>query len=109
VLGDYASTVLCDGYAAYEALKKRGGRFQLAHCWAHVRRKFVEAEEVSPGPCAEVLDLIAQLYAVERDCSTDEERSLARRDRSHELIRQIQAWALKQRALPQSPFCKAIG
>jgi transposase IS66 family protein/recombinase len=50
VLGDYAGTLLCDGYSAYESLKKRGGRFEIAHCWAHVRRKFVEAEEVHPFP-----------------------------------------------------------
>jgi transposase len=108
VLGDYAGTVLCDGYAAYESLRKRGGRFQLAHCWAHVRRKFVEAEDVSPGPCGEVLDLIGLLYAAERDCTTDDERRSVRRERSHELIRQIQSWALKQEALPQSPLGKAI-
>jgi transposase len=43
VLGGYAGTVLSDGYTAYEALQKRGGRFKLAHCWAHVRRKFSSA------------------------------------------------------------------
>lgn len=108
VLAEYAGTVLCDGYSAYESLKKRGGKFQLAHCWAHVRRKFVEAEEVSPGPCAEVLDLIAQLYAAEKDCSDEVQRRAVRSERSHELIRQIQSWALKQEALPKSPLGKAI-
>jgi transposase len=108
VLGDYAGTVLCDGYAAYESLRKRGGKFQLAHCWAHVRRKFIEAEEMAPGPCAEVLDLIGKLYEVERECHSDAERAVARRERSNALVRQIQSWALQQRALPQSPLGKAI-
>lgn len=108
VLGAYAGTVLCDGYAAYESLRKRRGKFQLAHCWAHVRRKFIEAEEVAPGPCAEVLDLIGKLYAVERDCQSDAERAAARRERSNAIVRQIQSWALQQRALPQSPLGKAI-
>jgi transposase len=108
VLGDYAGTILCDGYAAYESLKKRGGRFQLAHCWAHVRRKFVEAEESAPDACRHVLDLIGELYAVERECETDEERSRARAERSRELLKRIHAWALEQRALPQSPLGKAI-
>jgi transposase len=107
VLGDYAGTVLCDGYSAYESLGKRGGKFQLAHCWAHVRRKFIEAESVSPE-CAEVLNLIGQLYDVERDCGSNEERAVARKERSHEIVRQIQAWALRQRALPQSPLGKAV-
>ncbi|HEY3497838.1 MAG TPA: IS66 family transposase [Polyangiaceae bacterium] len=108
VLGAYAGTVLCDGYAAYESLRKRAGKFQLAHCWAHVRRKFIEAEEVAPGPCAEVLDLIGELYEVERGCQSDAERAVARRERSSALVRQIQSWALRQRALPQSPLGKAI-
>ncbi len=34
--------------------------------WAHVRRKFVEAERVAPVR-AEVLSLIGQLYAIEAD------------------------------------------
>jgi transposase len=108
VLGDYDGTVLCDGYSAYDSLKKRGGRFQLAHCWAHVRRKFVEAEEFAPEPCKQALDLIGELYAVERDCKTDEDRARARVERSRGILKRLHAWALEQRALPQSPLGKAI-
>jgi hypothetical protein len=42
VLNGYAGIVIADGYGAYDALA--GPSFTLAHCWAHVRRKFVEAE-----------------------------------------------------------------
>ena len=108
VLGDYAGTILCDGYSGYESLKKRGGRFQLAHCWAHVRRKFVEAEEFAPEPCKQVLDLIGELYAVERECNSDDERATARAERSRELLKRIHTWALEQRCLPQSPLGRAI-
>jgi transposase len=108
VLGDYVGTILCDGYSAYESLKKRGGRFQLAHCWAHVRRKFVEAEQFAPEPCKQVLALIGELYAVERECETDEDRECERACRSRDLLKRIHAWALEQRALPQSPLGKAI-
>ena len=68
VLNGYRGIVIADGYGAYEALARAGPRFTLAHCWAHVRRKFVEAEPHYPGPCGEVLDLIGQLYAVEQAC-----------------------------------------
>lgn len=108
VLGEYVGTILCDGYSAYESLQKRNGKFQLAHCWAHVRRKFVEAEPLCPGPCAEVLDLIAKLYALERECTTDEDRARIRADSSSAISREIHAWALRQQALPQSPLGKAI-
>jgi transposase len=108
VLGDFSGTLLCDGYSAYESLKKRGGRFEMAHCWAHVRRKFIEAEEISPGPCGEVLELIGEMYAAERDCSSDDDRARVRDERSRGIVKQIEAWALNQEALPKSPLAKAI-
>jgi transposase len=108
VLGDYAGTLLCDGYSAYESLRKRGGRFEIAHCWAHVRRKFVEVQEVAPGPAGEALDLIGELYAAECDCQTDDDRARIRAERSRDIVQRIQAWALQQAGLPQSPLRKAI-
>jgi transposase len=108
VLGDFAGTLLCDGYSAYESLRKRGGRFEIAHCWAHVRRKFVEVQDVAPGPASEALDLIGELYAAERDCKTDDDRARIRAECSREIVQRIQAWALKQTGLPQSPLRKAI-
>lgn len=108
VLGDYAGTLLCDGYSAYESLRKRGGKFEIAHCWAHVRRKFVEAEEVAPEAAREVLELIGELYAAEADCSTEDERARIRTERSRDIVRRIQDWALKQKGLPRSPLRRAI-
>lgn len=93
----------------------------LAHCWAHVRRKFVEAEPHFPDPCREVLDLIGQIYAVEaetpmfqdpvdRDDALDHGRRL-RQERSRPVVAQIRDWAYAQkpRALPESSLGKAIG
>ena len=57
LLRDYDGRVLTDGYAAYNSLKKKGGRFELLHCWAHARRKFVEAEEFFPDEAREMLGL----------------------------------------------------
>src|SRR5437016_10501532 len=54
LLGNYRGIVVCDGYAAYRALAKHspgeraGPTITLAHCWAHVRRQYVEAEASSP-------------------------------------------------------------
>jgi len=70
LLGEYAGVVLCDGYSAYSALAKgtgppparEGPLIALAHCWAHVRRKFVEAEPHYPE-AAEMLERIGRLYA----------------------------------------------
>ncbi|HKO91417.1 MAG TPA: IS66 family transposase, partial [Polyangiaceae bacterium] len=108
VLGDYAGMLLCDGYSAYESLRKRGGKFEIARCWAHVRRKFVEAEEVAPDAARQVLDLIGELYAAEAGCSTEDARARIRTERSRDIVRRIQDWALKQEGLPRSPLQKAI-
>jgi len=69
VLAGFTGIVMADGYGAYDALVRAGpGRgITLAHCWAHVRRKFIEAEAHYPEPCRLVLDLIGQLYAIERE------------------------------------------
>ena len=113
VLNGYRGIVIADGYSAYEALKKpgAGGAFTLAHCWAHVRRKFVDAEDNYPDPCREILDLIRDLYLVERDAAGDRTRLAAlRTERSQPIIDAIFAWALDHHAktLPESGLGKAI-
>jgi len=120
VLNGYCGVVLADGYGAYEALARAGPSFTLAHCWAHVRRKYIEAEPHFPDPCRAVLDLIGQLYAVERDVPgpwlTDPSvqtetlalRRRLRQERSRPLVRAIQDWAMTQRPLPESGLGRAI-
>jgi transposase len=120
VLNGYGGIVLADGYGAYNALARAGPRFTLAHCWAHVRRKFVEAEPHYPAPCGEALALIGQLYAVEQtaplaggmdDASRAEAlrlRAMLRAEQSGPLVAELRAWAHRQRALPESSLGKAI-
>ena len=110
LLGDYAGTVVCDDYAAYKSLRKRGGRFQLAHCWAHVRRKFLEAEVEAPTECREAIGLIAELYAVEKRANTGPpaERARLREQESRPIVKRIQQWALSIRALPGSGLRGAV-
>src|SRR5437870_11995777 len=111
VLGDYRGIVLCDGYAAYRALAKRGTAeragptLTLAHCWAHVRRQYVEAEPAYPQ-AAEILALIGDLYAAERAAQTTAggDRGVLlveRRARVAPIVETIRTWVTQQRALPQ--------
>jgi len=114
VLDGYQGIVMADGYTAYDALSRDGPGFKLAHCWAHVRRKFTEVQSHAPEMCREILDLIGKLYEVERLASAGESeeslklRSQLRTDRSRPIVRDIQAWALAQRVLPESGLGKAI-
>jgi transposase len=118
VLNGYRGIVMADGYSAYAALARAGPSFALAHCWAHVRRKFVEAEPHYPEPCRKALDLIGRLYAVETEVPSafgPENRAemLALRgrlrdERSRAIVREIRDWALAERPLPESSLGKAI-
>jgi transposase len=112
VLDHYRGIVMADGYGAYQGLQKRGGAFTLAHCWAHVRRKFVEIEEFFPVEAKAAIAIIGELYAIEKLCPTgppgDELRRKLRADRSREIVGRLQTWALSVRALPQGGLGKAI-
>jgi len=121
VLAGYRGIVMADGYGAYDALTRAGPSFTLVHCWAHVRRKFVEAEPHYPAPCTEILARIGQLYGVERACpnpapAASEEtraavlelRAQLRREQSAPIVEAIREWAHQQRALPESSLGKAI-
>ena len=68
VLDDYTGVAICDGYKVYDVLarEREGSDLTLAHCWAHVRRKFVEAEPHYPE-AGEMVDRIGQLYAIEAE------------------------------------------
>jgi len=124
LLGDYAGTAVTDGYAVYVALARGTPTkvgFGLGHCWAHVRRKFVEIESNWPIECGEILGMIGELYAVERELpiwdpgapkdaedKVLEERHAIRNARSRPIIERIHAWALTQRPLPRSGLGMAI-
>jgi transposase len=112
VLGNYTGVVVCDGYAVYIALSKQTG-ILLGHCWAHVRRKFIEVDPNHPEANAEVLDLIDSLFEIERRARAGPDDSPAellrlRQTESKAIVGQIQQWALAQRALPNSALGKAI-
>jgi transposase len=111
ILRDYRGVVVVDGYGAYAALARERGSegLRLAHCWAHVRRKLVEAEAAYPE-ASEGLARIGQLYAIEAELAeaTPEARLAARRERSRPLVDALRAWLDGVRALPESALGKAI-
>jgi transposase len=115
VLGDYTGVAICDGYKAYDVLarEKEGSDLVLAHCWAHVRRKFVEAEPFYPE-AGHVVERIGQLYAIDAEAkqASPEERlatlAALRAKQSKPVIDEIRTWLMTQRALPRSGLGKAI-
>lgn len=115
VLTGYNAVVMADGYDVYETLaKRRGGNFTVAHCWAHVRRKFVEIEKFFPERCAEIVALIGELYAIEKKAGSGppderiERLRELRNTESRDVVRRIQSWAIGTGALPQGGLGRAL-
>jgi transposase len=113
LLMNFAGVLMCDGYGGYVTLSNKYPRVILAHCWAHVRREFVDIETSFPQLCGEVLDLIGKLYAIEKACREPEGEVLAvaRATTSRAVIEDIVAWVYKAvpKCLPESGLHKAIG
>jgi transposase len=114
---DFTGTLQCDGYKAYPSFcKGRDGPIELAGCWAHVRRKFVESRERAPRMAGWILNQIGQLYGIERrlrdGLAGPRLRAAVRASESapvlrrlHRLLRQLQS---SHRYLPKSNMGKAI-
>jgi transposase len=113
ILRGYAGVIVCDGYSAYETLAKPQDdlpRVRLAHCWAHTRRKLLEAEPSYPSQLRQALDLIAKLYEIERALgdAPAAERLTVRQHKSRPLVEALRQWLVTTTALPQSLLGKAI-
>lgn len=111
-LGDYSGLIHADAYAGYDQLFLPGGATEVA-CWAHARRKFVEAESTDAERAGEALARIQALYAIERDAKglSDDARGALRREKSKPLLEALRAWLdlTDAEVLPKSPLAKAIG
>ena len=96
--------LLTDGYSDYNALALEMGILGHAACWAHVRRKLVQAAEGRKSTAAahQVVALIGKLYAVERELydRSSAERKAAREDRSRPILDKIKAWLDEDALLP---------
>jgi transposase len=112
LLEGYRGYLMTDDYAGYNAVAAQDGIERLG-CWAHARRKFVEAQKVQPkgktGRADMALNLINKLYGVERDLkeASDSERLAARQQRSQPLLDQLKAWLDKTQ--PQVAGRSALG
>jgi len=115
LLGDYAGRLVTDGYEGYAEVVRRNGIIH-AGCWAHARRKFVEAQKVQPkgktGKADWALNQIRKLYAVETQAKAlnPEARQALRDQKSRPLIAQLRTWLDKSvnQVLPKSTLGKAL-
>jgi transposase len=67
-LANYKGYLQTDGYAAYNQFDEVEDIIPL-NCWAHARRKFIDAQNFDNAKASQVLTQIQLLYAIEKHCS----------------------------------------
>jgi transposase len=110
-LQDYQQVLLADGYGGYDGIVA-GNAITRAGCWAHTRRKFIDAEKVAPEIAEEAVELIGDLFRVERrakDLSVEQRLTLRRAESAPVLAKlreKLLGW--KEQLLPKHPMAEAI-
>lgn len=117
LLLDFKGYLQTDDYAGYNAVARSKDIIQLG-CFAHARRKFIDAQKVAPSKKGKIskadmaVQMIAKLYAIEKtikDKST-EEKYQARQEKCKPQLEKIKAWLDKtlQNTLPKGKTGEAL-
>jgi len=113
ILGEFAGTLVTDGYGVYSRYTSKVSGVSHATCWAHTRRKFIEAEGSDARRCQKALEYIRVLYEIEESARDRESSDIlrARRERSLPIVEEFFEWLGTELTdltiLPSSPFSKA--
>ena len=109
----FSGYVQTDAYAGYDAMPQFNAGITMTGCWAHVRRKFVDAQAVENEEASWFLGQIQRLYAIERFCRVSEltpEERLAMRAHAIPILEAIKARmiAVSPTLTPRNVLQKAI-
>lgn len=110
-LQDYNQVLLADAYGGYNGVVAGNGIIR-AGCWAHLRRKIIEAEKTAPEIARQAIELVRALYAVEKQAKAlpAEKKLEMRQAQSVPLLAELRgkflAW--KEQLLPRHPMAEAI-
>ena len=113
LIGGYRGAVQTDGYEVYESFENMPGK-RMIGCWAHVRRKFVEALDENKKYASEAIVYIGKLYKIEeemRDADlTPEEIKERRQKESYPVIQEFEKWmdSVANAFTPKSRMGRAI-
>ena len=93
LLKDYQGAIQSDGYDVYNKFIGMEGKTMLG-CWAHARRKFVDAMKENERLASEALVYIGDLYHIETLTAemTNEERKKKRREMAYPQIIKFEEW-----------------
>jgi len=113
-LGQWEGVLQTDGYQAYDDVG--GPKMVRVGCWAHARRKFVDAVKLNPQD-AEAIAMVTRmdaLFLIDRDARqrelSAEERLAQRRQCAEEWLTAIRETSLRlsREALPKSALGQAV-
>ncbi len=114
VLADTIGKLLVDGYSGYNKVTLPGGR-ERAGCFAHLRRRFFEAQSTAPDAAKQAIEYIHDLYRVERaaldnDLLGTPAHLEMRQEESAVILDAFKAWLDLEYELhpPKSPIGEAI-
>jgi len=114
LLGSFKGHLQTDGYVGYDTVGKRVGITHVG-CMAHVRRKFIAVQDsagcATRGVAATILDLIGDLYLIERE-ARDESLDFAgiaklRAEKSRPILTRIKK--LLDDTMPRCPPSSLLG
>ena len=110
-LKDYRQVLLADAYGGYNGVVA-GNEITRAGCWAHLRRKVIEAEKAAPEIAREAIGLVRALYTLEKqagDLSVMARLEL-RQEQSAPVLVQLRKKLLdwKEQLLPKHPMAEAV-
>jgi transposase len=103
-----ARTVQCDGTSITSFLERTGGK--RPGCWAHARRRLVEAARGGDRVALEGVRIIAKLFAIERESTHAGDNAEERRERRQRCTRpildELRNWLDRQKAItpPKTPL-----
>lgn len=108
-LNGFTGHLVTDGYSGYGKLTD----VTRCGCWAHLRRKFIEAlpddkEAAKTSNAAKAIEYIDRLFELERNCKTDEDRQKQRQKSEKTLIDEFYTW-LETLNPAGSGLSKAVG
>jgi len=110
-LKDYREVLLADAYGGYNGVVA-GNEIVRAGCWAHARRKIVDAEKAAPEIAREAVEEVRALYAVEREAKElpAAARLELRQAKSAPLLARLKEKLLgwKEQLLPKHPMAEAV-
>jgi len=110
-LKDYRQVLLADAYGGYNGVVA-GNEITRAGCWAHMKRKVIDAEKAAPEIAREAVERVRALYAVERQSkdASVEERLELRQQQLAPMLAQLRERLLtwKEQLLPKHPMAEAV-